>query len=310
MVAVQVASWLAIAFFAAGCRNTSDTPRGDPPAARVLDAQARRGLGLWEGANRREHVEARRLLTSACEGGSQLGCGGLGAMNLATNREPREAIALLTSACNARINPACATLAGAYDNGTGVARDDRKAAELAQTPCEAGEPVACAIYARAMLFGDHGVRRDPERARALAMNACELHVASSCTLVGLAESGVFANALEAQRWLLRGCDAGDGAGCAAVAYQYFDGGLAGEAKGVPVDPEQAVQYATRACDLESPIGCALLARALDRGVGVARDVVRAEQLATKACAANEPAGCAIAAAIAKHDRDPEHAERR
>ncbi len=269
---------------------------------KAWDQTAARGFAIWDKAKRREEPEARRLFGDACDHGSQLGCGGLGAMDLATNpRDASKAIALLTSACEAAIVPACSTLALAYDNGTGVRRDDQKAVQLAHGACDAGEPSACVIYARAMLFGDHGVARDPHRTRELAATSCERGVASGCTLAGLAESGALQNALEAQRWLRRGCDGGDGPGCAALAYQYFNGGLAGEAQGVAVDATLGVEFATRACDLESAIGCALLARALESGQGVPRDVAHARELAAKACTNDEPAGCSIAATIAQRE---------
>ncbi len=301
---------LALSVATSACRESSEqtkaakTRGSAAPTASISkwDGTAERAFALWTQAKRGEDAEARRLFTEACDHGSKLGCGGLGALNLGTNHgDSQKAIALLTSACEAAIVPACSTLASAYDNGTGVQRDALKAVQLARGACDAGEPSACVIYGRAMLFGDHGVTRDPQRTRELAASACERGVATGCTLVGLTESGVLQNALEAQRWLQRGCDAGDGPGCAALSYQYFNGGLAGEAKGVPIDAARGVELAKRACDLESPIGCALLAKALDTGLGAARDVVRARELAAKACAVDEPAGCSIAATIAQHE---------
>lgn len=300
---------LAFSLAATACRGSSEPAKSSEtrgsaaPTAAVTtwDQDAERGFAIWEQGKRREDAGARRLFANACAHGSNLGCTGLAAMDLRAGGDTKTAIARLTSACEAAIAPACSMLASAYDNGTGVPRDDAKAVQLARGACDAGQQSACVIYARAMLFGDHGVTRDPKRTRELAAVACERGVAPGCTLVGLTESGALQNAVEAERWLLRGCEGGDSPGCAAVAYQYFNGGLAGEAKGVPVDAKRGVEFATRACDLESPIGCALLARALDGGQGVARDVDRARQLAAKACTADEPAGCAIAATIAQHE---------
>jgi TPR repeat protein len=159
----------------------------------------------------------------------------------------------------------------------------------------------CTDRARAMLFGDGGVKKDPTRARDLAISECERGIAAGCTLAGLAYSSAFADAVTARRWLQRGCDQRDGVGCAALAYQYFEGGLAGDAGGVARDPNRGAELASRACELGAPKGCALLAKALASGEGITADVPRARELSTSACRADEPAGCAIAAKIAQHD---------
>ncbi len=176
-------------------------------------------------------------------------------------------------------------------------------------PCSGRAEQPCVDYARALVFGENGSTRDPDRGKRLALMACEAGTPSGCTLVGLAFSSVFGSALEAAKWLERGCNLGDGSGCAALAYQFFNGGLPGEAQGVRVSTARAAALAQRACDLQEQRGCTLLARAYANGDGVERDLVRALSLATDACRADDAAGCSVAAQIARHDGDTDAGSR-
>ncbi|HEU0029908.1 MAG TPA: tetratricopeptide repeat protein [Kofleriaceae bacterium] len=289
-----------------GCREKpserTPTPPSPTQASSAYDATALRAFEIWERTKDRDDAEAQRLFRDACDRGSQLGCAGLGTTLLSggtgLTSDPARGVQLLATACDARVARACVSLAKAYEDGLGVERDRVKAAELSRGACDAGEQRGCVQYGRSMLFGDNGVSRDPQRARDLATKACESSIATGCTLAGLAYSSAFADAPESQKWLRRGCDGGDGAGCAALAYQYFNGGLPGEAKGVEISPKLGAEFATRACDLGEQRGCALLARAFANGDGVAQDIARARELAATACNAADAAGCSIAAKIA------------
>ncbi len=295
---MTVRTFHAFVVIAFACRGSAEQ-RPESNAGGSWDETAERGFAIWDSANVRNEETARGLFRDACDHGSQLGCAGLGEIAL-SERSPAPGLALLTAACDASVARACAALAADYEVGAHVHRDGTKAVAFARRACDGRDQHGCVIYARAMLFGEHGVPRDPASARQIATEACP-RIPAGCTLVGLAESREFNNAMEAHKWLRRGCDAGDGAGCAAAAYQALNGGIAREAKGVPIDVKLGIALATRACDLETPIGCALLARVLDEGIGIARDRVRAAQLAARACSADEPAGCVIAANIAAHE---------
>lgn len=77
------------------------------------------------------------------------------------------------------------------------------------------------------------------------------------------------------------CDRGDGPACVEVAAVHRAAG----------DPARAAVYARRACDLASPRGCADLADALDRGLGVPRDPARALDLSVSACLGGLTTAC-------------------
>jgi len=236
-------------------------------------------------------------------------CAGLGAVYLSSSKEPAKAIELLTRACDAKVGRACASLAVAYESGLGVARDGNKAMTISRDACDAGEHRACVHYGRAVLFGDHGVTRDPNDSRELGEKACRASIAAGCTLAGLVHSNALRSATEAQKWFDKGCKLGDGPGCAALAVQYFRGGLPGDAQGVAISPERGVEAATRACELGTPNGCSLLAKALANGEGVAQDLRRARELAEQACSNADAAGCSIAAQIAQAEGNVDGARR-
>lgn len=290
-----------LAFAAAGaCR---DDTRANTSAARARwEALAVRGFSILDKPKKhRDGAEAQLAFQEACDHGSQLGCAGLGTLYLSGGKNPAEAIELLRRACDAKVGRGCAALSTAYEVGLGVERDGIKAATIAREACERGEHRACILYGRAMLFGGHAVAKDPTKARDLAVRACENHVAAGCTLAGLAYSTALGDAVEAQKWFDKGCEQGDGPGCAALAVQYLRGGLPRDAQGAGLFPQRGVELAMRACDLDAPIGCSLLAKAFVNGEGVPQDVRRAWELASTACSEADAAGCSIAAQIARAD---------
>jgi TPR repeat protein len=309
---------LTVALALAACRDS--VSKQQPPAqveqrvspTTTWDEMAGRAFEIWDRKERRGDTDTQQMFRDACDHGSQLGCAGLGTTYMSGDSAARDfgrGTKLLATACEARVGRACVSLAKAYEEGLGVARDRAKAAELSRIACDGGEQRGCVQYSRSMLFGDNGVAREPERSRNLAMKACESGVATGCTLAGLAYSSAFADPLEAQKWLRRGCDDGDGVGCAALATQYFSGGLPGDAKGVAVSPKLGAESAERACDLGEQKGCALLARAYANGEGVVQDLVRARQIAAKACSAADAAGCSLAAKIAMAEGKSDEATR-
>lgn len=305
MVAVQMKCVVTaiLAFASAGaCRDDAQRPSSATRTHDKWDALALRGFSIWDKPKKhRDEAEAQLAFQQSCDHGSQLGCAGLGTLYLSSRTNATHAIELLRHACDASVGRACVALSTAYESGFGVEHDGVKAATIARDACERGEHRACILYARAMLFGDHNVAKDPSRARDLAVRACNEKVAAGCTLAGLAYSTALNDALAAQKWLGQGCEQGDGPGCAALALQYFRGGLPGDAQGVARSPERGVDLAMRACDLDAAIGCSLLAKALASGEGVPQDLRRASALAAKACGDADAAGCSIAAQIARAD---------
>jgi hypothetical protein len=81
------------------------------------------------------------------------------------------------------------------------------------------------------------------------------------------------------------CDRGDGPACVEVAVYYREIG----------DLPGAAAFSQRACDLASPHGCAALARAWERGEGVARDPAAATASYVSACLGGHAPSCISAA---------------
>jgi uncharacterized protein len=285
----------------ASCREKTAS-KGTPAPGTEADEVALRGFALWEKPKKdRDEAAAQLAFQDACDRGSQLGCAGLGAIYLSGSKNPAKGIELVQHACDAKVLRACASLSVAYESGIGVDKDGAKAAAIAKNACDAGEHRACVLYGRPLLFGDFGLNKDPTRSRDLGIKACDAKIGSGCTLAGLAFSNGLGDAVAASKWLQKGCDLGDGQGCAAAATQFFRGGLPGDAQGVTVSPGRGVELAMRACDLDAPVGCTLLAKAFANGEGVARDLERARQLARKACDESDALGCSVAAQIARAD---------
>jgi len=309
MKRVTVLAMLGVVGFACKERSADRSKTANPPAdqwSRIAD----QAFSLWAKPKKeRNAAEAQRLWRDACDHGNQLGCAGLGLSYISGFGNAAEGVRFLERACSGKVGRACAALATAYESGQGVPRDPAMALNIARDSCQAGEHRSCVLYARALIFGAPGVAADPTKGRQLAESACSAGIAAGCTIAGLAYSNAIGNASEAAKWLERGCNAGDGPGCAALATQYFRGGLAGDTSGVPVSPQRGVELATRACDLDAAIGCSLLAKALANGEGVAQDFDRARTLASKACDDADAAGCSIAAKIATRDGKPDEAAR-
>lgn len=87
----------------------------------------------------------------------------------------------------------------------------------------------------------------------------------------------------------RACEAsGDARACAHAAELYWDG-----ANGHAFDPGKSLRYATRACDAGDGLGCAVLGRHHETGIGTAWAPAVAVADYEKACTAGAGLGCAL-----------------
>lgn len=118
---------------------------------------------------------------------------------------------------------------------------------------------------------------------------CERGNAAACSRAGKALDGT---PLRAMGLYQRGCDGGDGAGCAALAAMYRTG------RGVQPDAQRAFAYENAACERRHGASCLSLARAFERGAAglvdskrMADDMARTLPLYFKACDTGQAQGC-------------------
>ena len=181
----------------------------------------------------------------------------------------------------------CFYLASFYDHGTGVPRDDARAATLYKQACDGQSAAACRGLGFLHATG-RGVPLDHARAAALFQAACQLGDAPACGNLGVCSEagwGVPADPSRALALYRQSCDGGDPAGCNALGH-LFDAGAV-----VPRDDLRAASLYKQACDGGDANGCHNLGWLYASGRGVPRDEPRGVALFERACKGGDANGC-------------------
>jgi len=205
----------------------------------------------------------------------------------------------LDSSCTEGNAAACNELGHRTALGDHVLRDWRRASDLYQAACEAGEGEGCVRLARLHVnsqAAERGVAFDSAAAADLLLQGCDQGNVVGCTELGnmyvekdsvvpdVQPTGVLQDFGRAATLYQRACDAGDLGGCARLGVLYQDG------TGVEQDPIHGADLFERACAGASGLGCSHLGTAYTTGTGRERDPTRAVTLFEKACEA-EMVGC-------------------
>ncbi|MGE3768834.1 MAG: tetratricopeptide repeat protein [Kofleriaceae bacterium] len=183
--------------------------------AGLADGCAQAGTDLITGIGVAEDVvKGRGMLERACAAGSGLSCYNLGVSardgTFGATKSPTAAYALFEKGCAAGSGPACTEQAIALLDGSGVKRDAKRAAVLAEQACatstaqcylraellqkEKRHAEARSLYDKAcgarsaaachnlgvMLDKGLGGAKDPARAKASFARACSLGIADDC----------------------------------------------------------------------------------------------------------------------------------
>jgi hypothetical protein len=271
----------------------------------------------------RDDAGAASLYEKGCNGGDAFGCMRFGFMVAANDGSAAgvfafmaSAAALAKQACDAGQLVAgpggdlsgCAMLGNLYENGWGVAKDAKRAAELYEKSCVGGDADGCYFLGLTCRSG-RGVPKDVGRAAALFERACDATHDLGCG--GLAEvgeaylsgAGVSKDAARAAVLLERACDRGVGSACARLGEMYRSG------SGVPKDPPRAAALYKRACVGENCIllSAAQLEQACNSGSAAAcsrlgddhklgskdigKDEARAAALYERACDGGDAKAC-------------------
>ncbi|MCC6622566.1 MAG: caspase family protein [Deltaproteobacteria bacterium] len=167
--------------------------------------------------------------------------------------DPRRAAELHGQGCDGGYRPACGSLGGLVLEGSGVARDLDLAAALGAHGCDAGDPRSCTVLGSVLLVGSTKLAVDRERALTLFKGACERDYADACFGVGLVlynnDDISDSNPEEARTWLERGCKGDSGLACDLL------GTLVDEGKGGDMDMRRAKQLFGKACKLGVAEAC-------------------------------------------------------
>lgn len=168
----------------------------------------------------------------------------------------------------------CGTLAEFHRLGFGLDKADQTVATgYYKQACENGGLGWCKTYGTRLYEGT-GVAQDVDGALAALERACRGDYLASCDTG--ARFAINAKRTDKATALATiGCDGGNGDSC-------FRLGSVNQGS-----PDKAVELYTKACKLDSPIGCNALATAYKEGTGVAKDSAKAYELFTKACAGNK-----------------------
>ncbi|MCA9670413.1 MAG: SEL1-like repeat protein [Myxococcales bacterium] len=255
-------------------------------ACEAGDAEACSSLGYLVAIGRGgkpDRDKARSLYKRACKAGSDAGCTRLGGLEYA-DREYASALPRFSKACKNGYQGACAWLATLYQQGQGVAKDQKKAAKLFEDACEKHDRSACASLGYAYLRGV-GVDANKKTARELFAKACVTWEVSGCAALGLRYErgeGGDKDLEKARAAYALGCKEHDGVSCNNLGVLYAMG------SGVGKDEDKAKKLYTKGCKLKVGTSCWQLGlRARKEGK---HD--EAKQLIAKACSLGHQRACA------------------
>jgi uncharacterized protein len=193
-------------------------------------------------------------------------------------------------ACNGGNSAACTALGIRLLDGVGIAKDEKRGADLFLKACQgqARDAQGCMLWGYAMETG-RGAYVNLAQSAAFYDIACELGNAIGCNNYGLMRQngrGVVKNELYAAGAFAKSCRLGAAIGCVN------EGRLHADAMTLTQDRALAVQAFDRGCTLGSMDGCNVLAWHLERGLGTSRDTPRAALLYTRACQGGFQLACA------------------
>jgi len=197
------------------------------------------------------------------------------------------AAALFRKACDTGHVIACCTLGSMRLDGKGGAVDYQESAELYLRGCDENNAQCCNLLARVYQYGA-GVSHDMARAAELYKKSCERGYATACSNLGRLlddGTGVPRDAHAAHLLYEKSCTLGSAAGCGNLATSYVDGIF------VKQDHERAFSLYTQGCDGGYSFACTGLGTMYENGQGVAKDPERAASLYKHACNDGFPPAC-------------------
>ena len=181
----------------------------------------------------------------------------------------------------------CAYLGYLYENGTGVAPDNERAAALYRMGCDGGNKSSC--YNLGVCYDEGtGVEQDEAKAASLYRQVCDGGHTKGCYNLGVFYDngdGVAEDQAKAASYYKKACDGGHAKGCSNLGTSYFNG------EGVAKSYDKAASLYKKACDAKHGRGCYNLGGLYWRGDGRAVDRDTARRYFSQACALDYQTGC-------------------
>ena len=247
----------------------------------------------------KDDKKAATLYKKSCELGDPQGCynAALMAQSARGSKEDlARAVADYQEACDLGSSPSCTNLGFLYERGIGVKENKTQAVALYRRGCEGFSCTlpnlnGCVNVGRAYRDGI-GVEKDETKAAEIFRQACEHpedkndpgsaeNGARACSLLGglyIAGEGIPKDLEHGRDFSIQGCQRGDSFGCFNAAV-------------VEDDPAKAASFYERGCNLGDGESCHELAKAYQKGAGVAKDAGRAKDLEKRACELGFAASC-------------------
>lgn len=206
-------------------------------------------------------------------------------------------------ACDLGSGRGCNDLGVKLLDGVGVAKDEKRAAELLERGCELKFATACANFGYLLEQGI-GVHADREAALKVLEFSCSERVGVGCNLLGDAiHDRSPADARRALDLFKLACSLKSAAACANAGGMYDLGEF------VKRDRSQAAVYYRQSCDASFGLGCTGLATLQLRGEGgLSADPSAARELYEKGCQLDPFHGCSTYGIILNNGElpDPGH----
>lgn len=228
--------------------------------------------------------------TTQCARNHPGSCFALGTMyNNGTGvpRDEARAASFFQLACDRQHFIACTTLGEMREKGKGSPVDHAAAARLYAPACESGNAQSCNGLARLYHEG-RGVTKDLTRASELYKKSCDAGYPTACAHLGRFTQdgvGVPADALEARKLYEKGCAGESAPACGNLASMYMEG------IGVPKDDARAATLYQKACDGGYGFGCAGLGQLHEQGRAFPKDTGQAATLYKRGCDMDDPTAC-------------------
>jgi hypothetical protein len=229
----------------------AEVPKLDAPVSLYVKGSY---VGISDAAVARGRAAVIAGHEKACQGGDAHRCNSLGFSYMegqGVAKDERRGAELFEKACQGRAAEGCFNLGLSYDEGTGVPQDARLASKAYEKACGGGSAMGCVNLGVRYLEGK-GVPQDARRAVPLFEKACA---------------------------------AGTGLGCLNLAKRY------GRGDGVPKDESRAAALFEQSCELGSAEGCFMLGGCYMQGHGVPKDESRVPPLFAKGCEGGDAASC-------------------
>ena len=260
----------------------------------------------------KKYTEALPLCIKACDSNIAQICTVIGYLyntGYGVDQSYKNAGKYYKKGCDLNNKDGCYLLGYLYENPTGTGHDYVNAQKYYEKACNLGSQDGCnsnqlltqqdsnsnvSINKNSLSGNDAAscgrliLNKKPAEALPLCINACDLNISESCTVLGYLYStgyGVDQSYKNAGKYYKKSCDLNDEGGCHLLGELYEN------PTGTGHDYVNARIYYNKSCDLKHGPACVSLGNLYNKGHGVAQSFAKAGMYYKKACNLNEASGC-------------------